>query len=497
MSAQRLTKKRKIEGDPILRTFCVNADSRIFDVAGFFAPISIKDQLIRACWILERAVNLKIIEKDKRLLIVGAGPAGIIASIKAKELGFTDITLVEKGKVIGSVLRNARRSVDFVQYDWSAEHWDKTQFPIGGAIEKIPFFVNTDDPQIVANKLRKDFFNNRINKKFSREIKLPKKIRGGIEVEIQKLGIDGRILETTKEKFDMAISCAGFGSELVEDKDSKFRGFTFWEFANHSVYSHNPNQKILVCGSGDGALQDFLLLATIKKIKTAKDFYEGLQIPPKVKSEIEHNIFLAEEAIKRKQIWLNKSDKTYDAESCKLFSELQNFHKKEVHKILRNSKVKHNLKEMLSQILLNGNLELAFSCNHFGNCYPLNRFLMILIDEYLTEKSEKSDKFKKPFIIGCRVNIKSEDSSHRCDILTNDSGENLTKTERAERCSKYKHLATFTHKCKCSCKCRKKTAPSPKVYDKVIVRFGIGEIKPVFGNPPALPGTQILPYSLP
>jgi hypothetical protein len=481
MSGKKLSIPALIKNDPFLRAFCVNANARIFDISGFFSPISIKDQLIRACWLIEKVLDLEIISKDAKLLIVGAGPAGIAAAITAKSKGIKDITIIEKTKAVAEVLNTASRNIDFVQYDWAAEHWQAGIFPLSGIEGIIPFVLNSNKPRNAKKIIEKARYKSGIAPFHEIVIEKVEPKKGKVKVQFKPASNPKTPIPSTST-FDMALSCIGYGLENVQVKKSKFRAYEFWRMRNHLEYRKNFEQKILICGGGDGALQDFLLLATNKNM--AKDIYRGLDLPAKLKAEIEKNIFRIEERLKRKEVWLDKESPNYFTESCELYSRLQKVHLNQVRKVLKNARVMNNLKKMLTKLVLNGNLNLTFFCNHFSACYPLNRFLVLLISEYLTTQSNN------PVLSSCKVDkITSAEKIHKCNLKEDD-------------CAKYKHKVIFSHRCKCdseiACKCVPKPAvKTAKIFDKIIIRFGIDRVNPIFGRPPALPGMQILPYSLP
>ncbi len=475
-----------IKNDPFLRAFCVDANSKVFDVSGFFTPISIKDQLIRSCWLIEKSFNLGIISKNTNLLIVGAGPSGVAAAITARNKGLKNITIIERSKAVGSILQTTSRNIDFVQYDWASEHWNKGVFPLDKTKNPIPFVLESDEPSKSIKIIEDSLLAADITPYFGIEVEKPTFNRGRVQINFKSIisNSNGGTPKTTE--FDMALSCVGFGSEIVQIKKSKFRGYKFWELNNHSEYAKNFEQNILISGGGDGSLQDFLLLATKKQ--TAKDIYNALRIPAALKKEIEKTIFEVEERLKRKEVWLNKNSPNFQTESCELYGNLQKIHKEQVVKALSNSKVQKNLEKMLTKLVINGNLKLAFSCNHFSACYPLNRFLVILIEQYL-----KENKAINPFLSNYRIE-KIESSDKKLHIC------NFNEAE----CAEYNHTVSFKHQCKCDFKanstCVCKTKPHKDIkanFDKIVVRFGIGKITPAFGKPPALPGMQILPYSLP
>jgi hypothetical protein len=66
-----------------------------FYLIGFpVSPISIRDQIVRGCLVIQRAFEQSLIAPDDPILVVGAGAGGASAAIRAAELG-AHVTLVD------------------------------------------------------------------------------------------------------------------------------------------------------------------------------------------------------------------------------------------------------------------------------------------------------------------------------------------------------------------------------------------------------------------
>jgi hypothetical protein len=96
-----------------------------YNVADVAYPVSIRDQMNRARWLVQKANDLGFFgrnreEKFRKLLVCGAGAAGVTAALHALALG-VETVLVEKSAAPFLRQRHCRsRWLDPAQYDWSS-----------------------------------------------------------------------------------------------------------------------------------------------------------------------------------------------------------------------------------------------------------------------------------------------------------------------------------------------------------------------------------------
>lgn len=97
----------------------------VFNVADVEYPVSIRDQMNRACWLVQQAYDLgffgpKREREYRRLLICGAGAAGVSAAGHALSLGVETVLIEKTSAPFLRQRRCASRWIDPTQYDWSA-----------------------------------------------------------------------------------------------------------------------------------------------------------------------------------------------------------------------------------------------------------------------------------------------------------------------------------------------------------------------------------------
>ena len=86
----------------------------------------------------------------------------------------------------------------------------------------------------------------------------------------------------------MGLICTGFSGEKVcLSNADPYIGFEYWELGKHDFARKDT---VLIAGSGDGALQDFLLQTTDRK--SAKEIYLALELPEEERRHLEGEIFL-------------------------------------------------------------------------------------------------------------------------------------------------------------------------------------------------------------
>ena len=112
---------------------------------------------------------------------------------------------------------------------------------------------------------------------------------------------------------------------------------------------------------------------------------------------------------------------------------------------------------------------LAHQCKHFHLSYPVNRFLVHLVDAYLQVEGYSSRLLPNHRVIS----VESAEVDHKCHLS-------------AEDCSRHSHFVHFTES---SCSSVGSRLPQEE-FQAIILRHGLT------GELPAL-SRQILPYGLP
>jgi hypothetical protein len=473
--------------DPFLLTH--NVRHQLYDIGPRFSPISIRDQMIRGYVLVVRAIRQQIIGPGKPLLVVGAGAAGATAAMIAADRG-VETTLIEHGDGPFSLQLGCHtRWVDPVVYDWPAEHWTTGEFPWRGVA--LPLHWEAGSSAAIAGNWEK-FLNDEVSLNplltLVRKAELEKPLELGKDeneklIEVYYQSVDSPVREGPF-KFAMILSCIGAGPDKVEIDN--YRGESFWNddsYADANLgLTGYTSPRILISGSGDGALQDFLRIVTKKK--SAKEIYQSL--PTRLQQKAAHAISSHEDHYQRAFTWSANADGSYKADDCHIQVTLQNQYMDLVNQVL--AKYKSELPAAIDPILKDTPerlmITLAFECTHFSHCYPLNHFLVLLLARYLEQRVNK----KKVLSANTRVvKLIGRDSNHVCD------------RENRDECEEQPHEASFIP-ANCS---TSRDAPTENAnflqngpFNVIIVRHGIDWNKPLFGELPKGNKRHMLPYYL-
>ena len=360
--------------------------SRFYLLSPGPSPISIRDQMLRGRLIVEELIHKEIINKDKPLLVVGGGAGGVTAAMFGAEQRIRT-TLVERKRACFSVQKLSSRFIHPNQYDWPVDHYTRKDVLFHTL---LPFEANKAEE--LANRWELElgmFAKTNIYYQF-----MPNTEITNIQVISDTLGNDLSLQVTFNNaevyNFSAVIWATGAGSEDCQFRDSDdtpvYEGIKFWDNdqfeSDHCGLTDTP--RIVISGSGDGALQDFLRCVT--RINSAIKIYEQLfdSILATTRTNIEAVLQSAEDRARRCLIWAS----TREQEDC-IYQELEDTHKDQISYLLHNSNIGDKLDDLL-KVWLNekAKISLVFRQNYFKNYYPLNRFLVLLIAQYLHRQGQ-------------------------------------------------------------------------------------------------------------
>jgi hypothetical protein len=497
--------------DPVLTAYQVDTAYQtveyhelVYDISGFFSPIAIRDQILRAATLVERAYENNLIKPGSRpLLIIGGSFAGVVAALKAVSYGVKTV-IVEREDVFVKFLHGSRhRYTSLSQYDWPAKHWKEEVYP-WKECKTIPVELKDGMTNAITNLLINQFNKAKdlpdpLGTDESQKILIPLPsttyVKQSITVDtasevegrpllVANLTIDDDVsaeVSNLPDRYGMAISCIGFGSEktYIPQKplpEGTYVGAEFWRI---NLMEDTPlsDYKTVIGGAGDGALQDFLLLVTKKQ--SAREIFEAIDFPLKLRSGIEKELSYWEDTAHRRALWQGSSSKI---RRHRIYSELQEKHLELIEKIFNCQdqseldKFKNSIEKVLVSQAETGNVKMVIECEHLSGFYPLNRFLTLLILTYL-EKVRKQEVLVK----NTRINVvEPVNSDHSCGNYV--------------KCLDEKHNVRG-YRMTCDSPDETKSYKIPgSPFEHVILRFGIIKVDPLFDFPPRLSGLQTLPY---
>ncbi len=392
---------------------------------GQFTPVSIRDQVVRAAYLAKHLTASGELSKESRLVIIGAGAAGVTAAVLATRAGVRDVTLVERSHTIMSLqARTTSRWLDPVQYDWPASHWheavwpldEKFQFsgtapsrprnyPLTAAIlrdEGHRFFTAVNVPfgrltAATSEDLAIEFQNRTtpylgsIRTFFSTVVDGWHNVRGKNWFSVKITHPDGK--ERDYLRADIIILAVGFGLEQASVEDSSwpgatFRGLDFWSsdrFEQPNMGLSAPDGEVLVSGAGDGALQDFIRLST--GLRSAREVLKSVW--PII------NDSAWRERVAGLWHWDEQAARARDftpspLTECEVLNRLHKRYVLEVDRLADSPDWPAVVAwfDGITNGRRRGAVSLAFKCRHFSWCYPLNRFVALLIARYMEAYKE-------------------------------------------------------------------------------------------------------------
>lgn len=391
---------------------------------GQYTPVSVKDQIVRANYLIERLWKTKRLRPDTRLLVIGAGAAGVTAAIKALHFKVRRVELVDKrNRALSLQAGCGSRWLDPAQYDWPAPYWAEEKWPI----QEPNGFTHPTNKRLAsplnlfaqsADGWASQFDHKLKTYERQRRIKFHKlkdvvdwvpRVGGGYTVEFKDESPASPRPPNSFHDVDVIVFAGGFGQEIVHVPLQPAAGFfvalpqpvfhsvPFWskdDFEQKDFGLGRPLQYsgVLVSGSGDGALQDFIRLVSGK---------------PSVRS-----IWLAaEQALtseRRKLLnhfwhWEAHSERSTDfapeyTSRCDWLAALHARYTHEMHALVRDTKSWPAVKQALDR-LIGGptarpifHVKLALTGDHFTGCYPLNRWVALLLVEYINEHALRAKR---------------------------------------------------------------------------------------------------------
>jgi hypothetical protein len=361
---------------------------------GKYSPVSIRDQVIRANYLIDSLRDLEAINSNTSLAIVGAGAGGISCALAAMRAGLSQdaVSVFEAEKFSMPLQAKAStRWIDPVQYDWPARFWDCERWPVP--------LTNTSVHRPTATMIAAlgpewafDFQNelegSGVVPYYEHEVVDYKQL-GDARVQLDV--IDKKSSKRTTSQYDVLVLAAGFGGEIsqldVDGGGAFFQGIGFWGNDKFETVTKGLDKegKVLVSGSGDGALQDFVrLVCGVKSVRELMlRIWVGTSAHAKWKEEF-LGLWHWELNARNSRNFLTKH---YN--ECQLLAHLHERYQEPVNGLAVSSDwvAVCDVLDKLTQNGARANVDLLTKCTHFAWCYPLNRIAVLLIIKYLEARN--------------------------------------------------------------------------------------------------------------
>lgn len=403
---------------------------------GQHRPVSIRDQIVRATFVIEQLFRAGQLAASSSVVVTGAGAAGVAAAKKALALGCQKVVLVEKAAQVLSVQAHCKtRWLDPVQYDWPALHCAGAAWPAqaingpGGApsapgkrmpagmfVSPLPVLyaaeasnwaaVFQDQVDLAQLAAQFEFWHQSQVVSYARQ-------PGGLTWQVHAR--DGRAggtpLDVTLSDVDVLLLATGFGPERVDmplNGSGQYVGKRFWEddqfqSADFGLGALSGPGRVLVSGSGDGALQDFIRLFTGKA--SAIEVWlavEAVLAPSGNWLAQFRNLWHWEQNHRRLQLMGAAAPSR-----CELLDQLHQRFSELVDGVAQDlvawKRVESALRALIDPNRPIGDLTLLVKCSHFDECYALNRVVTLLLIKFAQRFAGGQQKPLQPVIYNAVV----------------------------------------------------------------------------------------------
>ena len=411
-------------------------------------PQSVRDQMVRAQTVVQIGVEQGLIKPGrvtKRLVVVGAGAAGATAALTALDAG-VHTTLVhnapDRNDAFG-LQRLSPRFLDPTIYDWPAPQWRELDW--GREVAMLPW--SSGRAADIVNRYWQPAWELAVNRHFGGllEIASPRDLHQHVDRGTPaSIRLSGQLVRA-----GLVVECIGPGEERVwlggTAEAGGFRGFAYWDETDpvaRQDYRLPAGQRAIVSGGGDGALQEFLWLATGV---TGRTLAEALPLDMFAAAGRE-----VEDQYQREYVWLSADN--FERRDHDVLTSWHRAWTTLVANILGDTSRAARLKRALDPFLRDEPpVDLAFSCDHFGYCFALNRLLVLLVDRLLLEKFGRSHLYSGLAVTNC------EGRGHACTAPIDCHGRPHEVKLSARGCRDVGHVGS----------------PTTLAADVVVIRHGI------------------------
>lgn len=349
-------------------------------------PQSVRDQMVRAQTVVELAVHEGLVgpAAGQQLVVIGAGAAGVTAALTAIRHGVRTLLLHDGTHELGcfGLQRTSPRFLDPTVYDWPADHW---AHPAWGRAAVLPWSTGLAD-DIVRTQWMPIW---RSARDAARRAGLLT-IRPNVTVEDLTFDDRGRLRmpnphelgRTLCEPAGLVVECIGPGRERVWPGPGKepppigFRSFEYWDGRDPVA---DPKFRLegrtaIVSGGGDGALQEFLWLATGM---TGRELAEHLRM-----DMLEDLAHVLENRYQRQYVWLSADN--FERRDHALLQRWHDDWVRTLDQALDNTDLGRRIARRLNRILPSlPRVHLALGCGHFHYCFALNRVMTLLVERHV------------------------------------------------------------------------------------------------------------------
>ena len=397
---------------------------RTYSVGGKLHPISVRDQLVRGEMFAQRAFERGLIGPDRDpLVVIGAGAAGVAAALRAAVEYKADVRLFDRSTNLFCVQAGcSNRRIEPTAYDFPLTHWRAGSYPLASAGPGPGWQLQwpAGEAQLLALAWRRAFDAAAIAPGVRLQFQPRSTLAGrpnldpGGQFVTAELDIDDPNdppSRRVRERAAVVLLAVGFGREKRYLRSGSAPphpswGYHFWEddhLSEPDLGVPSGDAAVLISGSGDGSLQDFLRVVTTPRRVT--ELYDAVFGHAPLGDGPFRRLMEANDAAARAYAW-----------GCQPVHD---------HNVLREVHAAHAavidglfaahgpaLRYAIGGVLRDPLpvVSLVYACNHFSNCFSLNRLLVLAVRRHL----ENEGRAGGMFLPGKRVVGISPADGHEC-----------------------------------------------------------------------------------
>lgn len=394
-------------GDALLDRFQLPQPQRDIYRIGQYRPVSVRDQIVRASFLVERLWATGRLAADTSLMVIGAGAAGVTVALKAVHFGVQQVVVVDAAdRVLSLQARCSTRWLDPAQYDWPARHWDGECWPIaepagfahptaGQLPPPVTLQADAADEWAARFEAALSVYEAGGHIRFVPDARAvdwsedPSRTHYVVQFDDPKTGASRGSLSA-----QVIVFAGGFGRERVsapvlapggaEIPDVRHAGTPFWAddgFEQPNLGCTTLNDGVLVCGGGDGALQDFIRLVSGQpSARAVWKAVEAVTDPARL---------LRLEKLAEWDRLLQETEQFAPAhgDPCHRLAAVHARYVHEIEQWCRDATAWAQATAALDALIPAARpvdkVFLALKSGHFDGCYPLNRWVALLLLAYL------------------------------------------------------------------------------------------------------------------
>lgn len=409
----------------------------VYDLTGLRTG-SVRDQLLRSSLVTHCLADEALITRSRKLLVFGAGAAGLNAAITAADRGISADVIEVNQDPFASFRLASKRRVDPVEYDWPQAHYNAGIFPSAGS--GIPLVQQSGTGADLARVWAKFWqtWNNNFNGVAHRgTVTLltsinAQQFKGGIQEAAgnSHVNVTGPWPHgTSTQMFGAVLSCVGFGPERTFDEHLPARwggysGPSFWLDDDQIVQGSATAlgvKEVVISGGGDGGMQDFQRVMTgefgkelLHKLN-AEAGALGIDLAP---DAMIRAFLAAEDAGRRAYAW-QRTSQPISADMAKWHDAFAN-QVRQLFAQLKSTSMA-DLRQIASSVLRPELLSMQLSVTWVykdetpGYAYALNRYLSLVIQE-LASNADPYGAVPKVQVLANHeiVKIRPTHYTHKC-----------------------------------------------------------------------------------